>query len=196
MAEARVFSYRVLFFEKDQTGFVSPDRYPALSLAVAGSHDLPTLRAWMEGSDLALKGDLGLYPNAMLEEDARLRRNEDRRELLAAFNEHGLAFDPAMTLDQFAEAAHAFLADSAARITMVQIDDITRETMPVNVPTTSTEYRNWRRRLSMTLEQIADDPRFHALTRLLTEARSGSGPRAYADAAMRASGPAISTNRA
>ena len=180
MTEARVFSYRVLFFEKDQTGFVSPDRYPALSLAVAGSHDLPTLRAWMEGSDLVLKGNLGLYPNAMLEEDARLQRSEDRRELLAALIELGLAFDPVMTLDQFAEAAHAFLAGSAATIAMVQIDDITRETMPVNVPTTSTEHRNWRRRLSMTLEQIADDPRFHALTRLVTEARSGhpGAPRA------------------
>jgi len=190
MTEARVFSYRVLFFEKDQEGFISPDRYPALSLAVAGSHDLPTLRAWMEGSDLTLKGDLGLYPTAMLEKEAGLRRSDDRRELLAAFIEHGLATDPAMTLDQFAEAAHAFLAGSAATITMVQIDDITGETTPVNVPTTSTEHRNWRRRLSMSVEQIADDPGFHALTRLLTERR------AYADSARRASGPAISTNLA
>lgn len=50
MSEARILSYRVLFFEKDAGGFVGPNRYPALSLAVTGSHDLPTLSAWMEGA--------------------------------------------------------------------------------------------------------------------------------------------------
>jgi len=38
---------------------------------------------------------------------------------------------------------------------MVQIDDLTDEADPVNVPATSDEHPNWRRRLSMTLEELA-----------------------------------------
>ena len=171
MAEARILSYRVLFFEKENGGFVAPHRYPALSLAVAGSHDLPTIRAWMAGSDLKLKGQLELFPNAKLMKEATLARVIDRQQLLAAFKELHLASDPAMPMNQFVEAAHTFLASSSSAIAMIQVDDITQEETPVNVPTTSTEHPNWRRRLSMSLEAIAGDPHFHALTRLLNEAR-------------------------
>jgi 4-alpha-glucanotransferase len=59
---------------------------------------------------------------------------------------------------------------------MVQIDDITQETAPVNVPATSTEHPNWRRRLSMSLEEIAADPHFHELTRLLNARRAKPAP--------------------
>jgi 4-alpha-glucanotransferase len=125
----------------------------------------------MTASDLALKAKLKLFPSAKLKEEAQRERLSDRQKLLAAFREFGLGSDSAMPMDQFAGAAHAFLASSASAITMVQIDDITQETTPVNVPATSTEHPNWRRRLSMTLEDIADDPRFHALTRVLNERR-------------------------
>jgi 4-alpha-glucanotransferase len=172
MSQAQILSYRVLFFEKDADAFIPPDRYPRLSLAVAGSHDLPTLMAWMSASDLVLKAKLGLYPNAELLKEAHLTRASDRQHLLAAFGELGLAADPAMSADQFATAAHAYLASSASAITLIQIDDITRETVPVNVPTTSTEHPNWRRRLSKSLEEIADDADFRALVRLLRESRS------------------------
>jgi (1->4)-alpha-D-glucan 1-alpha-D-glucosylmutase len=172
MTQARILSYRVLFFEKEREGFIPPDRYPPLSLAVAGSHDLPTMIAWVAASDLALKSDLALYPNGKLKKDAQLDRAYDRQELLAAFGELGLPAKPDMPMEQFATAAHTFLASSASAIAMVQIDDITKESTPVNVPATSTEHPNWRRRLSMSLEEIAIDPGFHALARLLNEART------------------------
>jgi len=143
-------------------------------LAVAGSHDLPTLIAWMRASDLALKDELKLFPSAELKEEAQQRRHSDRQQLLAAFKELELLSDPSLQLDRFADAAHVFLASSSSAITMVQIDDITQETTPVNVPATSTEHPNWRRRLSMSLEEIAGDSRFHALTRVLNEARAGN----------------------
>jgi hypothetical protein len=145
------------------------ERYPPLSLAVAGSHDLPTLIAWMTASDLALKDELKLFPSARLKEEAQRERLVDRQKLMAAFKELGLPSDSTLQLDQFAAAAHAFLASSSSAITMVQIDDITQETTPVNVPATSTEHPNWRRRLSMSLEEIAGDARFRALTRLLND---------------------------
>jgi 4-alpha-glucanotransferase len=176
MSDARILSYRVLFFEKEEGEFVPPDRYPPLSLAVAGSHDLPTLTAWMAADDLALKEKLGLFPNEKLRTDAHLDRSNDRQALLAAFSERGLVAEPAMPMSQFTDAAHGFLASSASAITLVQIDDITHESAPVNVPATSTQHPNWRRRLSMSLEEIADDPQFQALARSLNETRASDSP--------------------
>jgi 4-alpha-glucanotransferase len=51
MSNAGILSYRVLLFEQNSTTgeFILPRDYPARSLAVSGSHDLPTLRAWWEG---------------------------------------------------------------------------------------------------------------------------------------------------
>jgi len=172
MTRARILSYRVLYFEKDDGGFLAPQRYPELSLAVAGSHDLPTLSAWMTASDLTLKEELGLFPNAELMQAAHRDRNGDREALLAAFGRQGLAADPAMPMNRFSEAAHSFLAQTASAITMVQLDDITQEATPVNVPATSTEHPNWRRRLSKSLEEIAVDPGFQAVARSMNDTRA------------------------
>src|SRR5262249_31444653 len=52
-------------------------------------------------------------------------------------------------VEAFSTAVHAYLARSNALITIAQIDDITAETDPVNVPATSDERPNWKRRLSV-----------------------------------------------
>ena len=59
-----------------------------------------------------------------------------------------------------ARAVHAFLARTPCALAMAQIDDLTDEADPVNLPATSDEHPNWRRRLSMTLEELAARPRF------------------------------------
>ena len=174
MTEARVFSYRVLFFEQDQAGFIAPDQYPFLSLAVAGSHDLPTLSAWIDGSDLELKQKLKLFPTKKHLIDAKQSRYDDRQRLLMSFKKLGISVASDMSTDQFADAAHTFLARSASAIAMMQIDDITQESAPVNVPTTSLEHPNWRRKLSLSIEEIAALPGFHKLARILKRLRSSS----------------------
>jgi 4-alpha-glucanotransferase len=173
MAQAAVLSYRVLFFEKDADGFLPPAAYPRLALAVTGSHDLPTLRAWWDGSDLALKERLGLFADAEQAHAARRERDSDRAQLIAALRREGLAGD-AETIDaaRLTRVAHAYLARSAASLAMVQIDDITGEADPVNVPTTSDEHPNWRRRLSVTLEEMEALPRFSEITEIFQRERN------------------------
>ncbi|MDQ3126297.1 MAG: 4-alpha-glucanotransferase, partial [Pseudomonadota bacterium] len=68
-------------------------------------------------------------------------------------------------------AAHAFLARSPSALAMAQLDDLTDEADPVNVPTTSDEHPNWRRRLSVTLEEMAGRPGFQEITGILQKER-------------------------
>jgi 4-alpha-glucanotransferase len=163
MAEANILPYRVLFFEQEpQTGaFVPASAYPELSLAIVGSHDLPTLRGWWEERDLDLKEQLGLFPEPGEAAGQRQTRERDRMQLLQVLRAEGLLPpDGEPDIPALARAAHAFLARTPSILAMVQIDDLTDEADPVNVPATSDEHPNWRRRLSMTLEELATRPRF------------------------------------
>ena len=50
-----VYSYKVLYFESDaEKTFRAPALYPEQSMAVATTHDLPTLRGYWESGDLTL----------------------------------------------------------------------------------------------------------------------------------------------
>ena len=172
MEAAAILSYRVLFFEKDETGFLPPESYPELALAVVGSHDLPTLRGWWEAADIGLRSRLRLIPDKAHAEEAREQRTDDRRQLVAALHSEGL-LTPELAEDTEAvvEAAHRFLARSRSGLAIAQIDDLTGEVDPVNVPTTSDEHPNWRRRLSLTIEELAQHPRFQAVTAIFAAER-------------------------
>lgn len=178
MAAGNILSYRVLFFEQDSESgdFLPPQGYPRLALAVTGSHDLPTVRAWWEGSDIDLREKLKLFPERNGASNARSQREREKRGLLKALQRERLMGEaprddsPEYT-DEVIVAAHAYLARSGALIAMMQLDDITAEKDPVNVPATSEEHPNWRRRLSLTLEELSTHPRFERLARVFQEER-------------------------
>ncbi len=177
MADANILSYRVLFFERERDGFIPPDEYPPLSLGVASSHDLPTLHGWWKGSDLDLKERLHLFPTASGCNEARETRASDREDLVRALDTEGLL--PAadgIDAERFSEAAHRYLARSRSLLTLVQIDDLTLEIDQVNVPATTGENPNWRRRLSADLDAIASDPRLAKIADVFRAERQQAPP--------------------
>jgi 4-alpha-glucanotransferase len=176
MAAADILSYRVLFFEQDgETGeFTMPVEYPRLSVAVAGNHDLATLRGWWEAGDINLKASLGLYPSEYEINAQRDRRERDRQAILKAFQSQGvLPRDEEISVEQFAFAAYEFLAHTGSVLVVAQLDDMTGEVDPVNVPGTSQEHPNWRRKYQMTLEDLASDDAPWQIVEILTALRGG-----------------------
>jgi malto-oligosyltrehalose trehalohydrolase/4-alpha-glucanotransferase len=173
MAQAGILSYRVLFFERDAEGaFLPPDDYPAPALAVIGSHDLPTLKGWWQGRDLEIKERLGLFPEEDEAASQRKERDADRRALLEALHAQDLLpmqADP--DFGALSRAAHGFIARTPSLLAMAQLDDLTAELDPVNVPATSEEHPNWRRRHSLTLEELPDAPSFREVVAVLRESR-------------------------
>jgi 4-alpha-glucanotransferase len=160
MADARILSYRVTFFEQDEGGSYAPaDDYPNLSVAVAGSHDLPTLKSWLNGDDIDLRAGLQLYPS----EDEVLAQRALRGSQKAAMLE-ALKLDRSAVGQAFSEAVHEFLGRTNSMLAVAQLDDLLDEVHPVNVPGTSTEYANWRRKYAAELEQIARQAGLRAAT--------------------------------
>ncbi|HYG89575.1 MAG TPA: 4-alpha-glucanotransferase [Azospirillum sp.] len=177
MAEAGILSYRVVFFEwTHDGGFVGPDDYPYLALATVGNHDLATLRGWWDGHDIELKERMGLYPAPGEADRQRARRRNERGRLIEAVRAAGLALPASFGGDSpyhpaLGNAVHAFLARSNAAIAMVQLDDLTDEREQVNLPGTVDQYPNWRRKLSLTLEELANDGPAAIQTTILAAAR-------------------------
>jgi 4-alpha-glucanotransferase len=161
MAEANVLSYRVLYFESRDGRFKPPESYPPLSAACVSTHDLPTLKGFWEETDLDDRIRAGVLQPAD-EPGARATRRSDKQAVLAALADAGLlspGVDPgspeaARLTPELAAAIHRFLARSAARLCMVQIDDMAGEAAQANLPGTTDSYPNWRRRLNVSLERI------------------------------------------
>ncbi|MCP5366171.1 MAG: 4-alpha-glucanotransferase [Hyphomicrobiales bacterium] len=162
MAQENILSYRVLYFERWTSGlYHRPDAYPRLALATATTHDLPTVAGHWNGRDLGLRKRLGL-----LAEDDEEIRVRDRELLIAALEDAGLAPRGLAAegeagdslLGDLTLAVARFLARTPSALTMLNLDDLLLEEDQLNLPGTVDQYPNWRRRLGVTIEELAADP--------------------------------------
>jgi 4-alpha-glucanotransferase len=176
MEASGILSYRVLFFERRADGtFAAPEEYPQLALATSGTHDLPTIAAWLRGEDAELRDRLGMLETPLDAE--RAARERDRALLLETLIAHGdLAAGEREDDVAVIVAANRYLAATPCAIVMAQLDDLLEERAPVNVPGTSTEYPNWRRKLATSVEALASDPRLARLCSALSKLRPRSTP--------------------
>ena len=159
-------SYRVLLFERHWQGdgsFKRPWEYPHQALATVVTHDMATIAEYWRGDDIARRDSLGLFPDAAVRDAEASRREPEREKLLDLVAGLGSAPDPAGGTDAITSVLHAAVGATHAMIALVQLDDITGEREPVNVPGTYKEYPNWRRKLSMDIEDLPNDVRWKAL---------------------------------
>jgi 4-alpha-glucanotransferase len=134
-----LWTYRVMLFERESDGrFRPPESYPVEALATFNTHDLPTLRGWLEGHDLHTKRALGLDPG---ESDEMRNR---ARQCLETVLGGG---------DRLAAIAR-FLSRTPSRLVAIALDDILGALEQINIPGTFDEHPNWRRRLPVPLEDL------------------------------------------
>lgn len=162
MQRAGVLSCRVFYFERSHGGeFLPPEAYPDGALVTATTHDLATVRGFWQGVDLRWRIDLGLYPTEDMRHHEVTSRDHDRWRLLHALDRAGVLPDrlhPRHGLPRIDEdlmlAIYGFLARTPSRILMAQIEDILMEAEQPNLPGTTVEHPNWRRRLTLSVDQI------------------------------------------
>jgi 4-alpha-glucanotransferase len=133
------------------------NRPPALSVASLNTHDMPPLAAWWKGDDIADRQDLGL-----IEEREIAAEREDRQKATAMLTEY-LRSTGALPLDEEDEeipvaALLRSIAASPAQLVLVGLEDLWFEERPQNVPGTSTERPNWRRKARHSLEEFTRMP--------------------------------------
>ena len=182
LRDGGVYSYKVLWFEQtSETGFRPPASWPRQAMAVATTHDLPTLRGWWQSNDLTTGAQLGLYPDKVVLAGLYQDRLRARQALLNSLHRVGAlpkragrdARHTGMS-KALNRAMQRYLADSHSALLGLQPEDWLDMAAPVNIPGTSDEYPNWRRKLSVPLEALFSDSQTEGLLRDLTARRKGS----------------------
>ncbi|MEJ8813153.1 malto-oligosyltrehalose synthase [Variovorax ureilyticus] len=172
-----VLSYRLLYFERDGAGrFRGPAEYPRQAVAAVSTHDLPPLAGWWSAHDLKERRALGLIDDAALE---RLRgeRRHDRERLVEAvradgresLQANGDAESPPGADD--AAALHAFLARAPCSLMMAQLEDALAQVEQPNLPGTTIEHPNWRRKYAQPVETLWDAETMRKLGAALVRVR-------------------------
>ncbi|MCL1068546.1 4-alpha-glucanotransferase [Shewanella olleyana] len=159
LSKARIFSNELFYFTKHYHGFTSPEYYKSHSLMMLANHDVPTLTAWWNSDDINLRHQLELIDDEQLNRSLNDRHNE-KQQLVQLLEDQQLLMPQTpiekISTQQLFTAWLSLTASGQSTLYSVQIDDLIHEKTPINIPGTWKEYPNWRRRLSLTLEQIVD----------------------------------------
>ena len=173
---AAIAGMRVLWFERDEDGFVPPGAWPRRAVAMTSTHDLPTVAGWWRGVDIDARTRLGLFGPQTDAQTLRHQREIDRELLWGAFRAAGatpvaadVPDDPAPAVD----AAVRFIADTPSQLVLVPLEDALGLEEQPNLPGALDQYPNWRRRYAPAADEIFDDPAVRARARWLSR-RSAS----------------------
>ncbi|USD43202.1 4-alpha-glucanotransferase [Vibrio sp. SCSIO 43135] len=180
LRDAGVHSYKVFFFEtsEDDGGYISPAHYAEQSMSALCTHDMPTLRGFWHCDDLKMGREIGLYPDEKQLEalfDDRLKSKQGILDSVAwhGYLPEGVGRDASQVpMDSYlSEALQLHVAAGSSTLLSVQLEDWLEMDKPVNIPGTVNEYPNWRRKLSMNLDEIFAQEYVNRIAKRLTEVR-------------------------
>ncbi len=173
LAEYQVLSYRVFYFEQEHDYRPKPpEHYPRCALVTASTHDLPTLKGFWERRDLALRGDLDLYPSDEMRRRQEHGRGVQKERILSALAERQLAPFETTRLEaplsqELVRAMYTYLARTPSWLLAVQLEDVLDVLDQANLPGTVNEHPNWRRRLPMGVAELGASEGFALLAEAL-----------------------------
>ena len=147
------YGYSVLQYEKTKDGaFRHPNQGSAQVLSCFATHDTPTVKGYEAGCDIKWWQRLGWIDQGQ----AQAAQQERARDVAALERLAGPA-------PNFQSSVHAILAASPASMVSIQLDDILGNTEAQNLPGTIDQHPNWRRKYSVSVEEL---PTFKDLKRL------------------------------
>jgi 4-alpha-glucanotransferase len=180
LAKARVLSYRVFYFERRSDGaWKLPNEYPQQALAVATTHDLPTLTGFWSGEDLQVRAGLGTFRDDGARRQALEERQQDKKRMLAVLKQEGLlppkvsddpVSVPAMT-PAICRAIHVYLARTPSWLVLANLEDGLEEISQTNMPGTVENHPNWNRKYASRIDSLISDERLLELGACLRSTR-------------------------
>jgi len=175
LAEGDVLGLSVLWFERDERGgFLPAHAWRRQSVAMTTTHDLPTVAGWWLGHDIQVRQELGLLGGDADVRRQRTQRESDRKALWATL--HADVHPPPPRPDRghpagFVEAAISHVARTPTALALVPVEDVLGLTDAPNVPGTSDEHPNWRRRLPADIDTLLDSGPARTRLQALDQAR-------------------------
>ncbi|QIW16446.1 4-alpha-glucanotransferase [Pasteurellaceae bacterium RH1A] len=168
-----ILAYNIFYFEWDEQGSKPLADYPYQAMTTLSTHDLPTVQGYWKCHDFELGEQFGVYPNPEVLEMLKKTRHENKGKIRKAVeavqdlepDEWGIGIN-------FTHQLQTYVADTNSVLFGTQPEDWLNMYDPVNIPGTSTEYPNWRRKLSATTEEIFAHPKVIELLEAIDRKRS------------------------
>ncbi|MGZ8940903.1 MAG: 4-alpha-glucanotransferase, partial [Limisphaerales bacterium] len=149
----------VLQYEQQPKG---PLRKPEKQVVASiNTHDMPSFAAHWSGLDFDDRADLGLISKKDLPLERR-KREQLQKNLIAFLRTKKLLKTARPNTGDVLDALLRFLAKSPAETVLVTLEDLWNEQRSQNVPGTSTERPNWRRKAQRAIENLCADDRLAA----------------------------------
>jgi 4-alpha-glucanotransferase len=146
---------------------------PPRSVASLNTHDMPAFAAHWRGLDIDDRMKLGLFTKAEARKE-HARRAKLNSALLKFLQRNGRRKKAAADDEvlRVAQVCLAWLRTSPAELVLINLEDLWAEALPQNVPGTSTERPNWRRKARFSIEQIQAQPEIRHFLRAIEMSRS------------------------
>lgn len=179
LKNAGILSYKIFYFEFDEQG-QSRDlqAYPYQAMTTLSTHDLPTINGYWRGYDFELGQKFGVYPNPHILDILKRDRINAKAKILQRLTEQGIA--PEKGIDEtlsskvskkFVHQLQTYTANVSSGLFGLQPEDWLDMTEPVNIPGTSMQYPNWRRKLTYTVNEIFADKDVQGLLKQVNACR-------------------------
>jgi 4-alpha-glucanotransferase len=145
-----------------------------MSVASLNTHDMPTFRAFCEGLDIQDRARLRLIPRKDLPRELAARQKLVRA-LRSFLKREGYLQEDTGEIRPLFEGTLRWLAATQAEFVLVNAEDLWLEEHPQNVPGTSRERPNWRRRMRFGIEEMFRMPEVERIFSELTRLRQRGG---------------------
>ena len=168
MTDAGIAGMDVLWFQRVGKKFPQPAQWRSDAVAMTSTHDLPTVAGWWSGADITTRTKLGLGG----ETRERKERAQDRKGLWDAFRKSGVTTEsepPPSQPSPAVDAAIAFTVQSPAPLALFPVEDVLGLAEQPNLPGTTDEHPNWRRRLDKPSAELLDAPQVRSRLKTLRE---------------------------
>ena len=158
-----ILSYRLLYFEQDNNGrFRPPQEYPRDALVSATTHDLPTLAGFWTGRDIEARREAGLLKDEAAYQSMRADRAREKQKLLDLLNDLKMLPDwfprDQTQVPELAGELHnaivGFLTSTPSKLMVLNQEDLLKQAEQQNLPGSTAEYPNWRRKMKCTVEEL------------------------------------------
>jgi 4-alpha-glucanotransferase len=175
MVRFGILSYRLFYFEKGADG--EPKRvedYARQALVSSTTHDLPTLAGFWAGRDIEARRATGMLPDAAQYRRQQEERRAEKGRLLNALIRDGFlpndfpreAADWSELTGELHNAVIGYLASTPSMLFLLNQEDLTKETEQQNLPGTTWQYPNWKRKMRYTIEDLESSPKAGDFTRM------------------------------
>ena len=166
-----IYALSVLWLERynDAWGdFKAPEAYPSRAFSSIGTHDMAPLKMWWFGYDIELSYQLGIIESEENKNAEYKSRENDRWRLLKILDETGVWPQDKPRKGNYIygegypegieEAANAYMAKTNCPVFLAELENILHVKKRQNLPGTDRDqHPNWRRRLPVELEKLAED---------------------------------------